>query len=96
MTSAVSAAVATWVILVTMVLLLATLRFAMTRGKYTVLHVRRSEMSRIADQVRDDQRLTRIDFWGQLLTTVALALGLLLTGLYVYVSYTEAASQVLR
>ena len=96
MASAVSTAVALWVALVMIVLLLATFRLALTWGKYTVLHVRRSEMSMIPEQIRDHHRLNRIDSWGQLLTTIALVLGLVLIGLYVYLAWTEATGQVLR
>ena len=96
MASAVSTAVAIWITLVMIVLLLATCRLALTWGKYTVLHVRRSEMSMIPQQVRDDHRLTRIDFWGQLLTTLTLVLGLALTGLYVYVAWTETTRRILQ
>ena len=96
MTAAVSAGLAIWVVLVAIVLLLATFRLLMTRGRYTVLHVRRSELSMIPEQVREDHRLTRIDFWGQLLTVIAVMLGLLLSGLYLYRLWTEAGGQVLN
>ena len=79
-------AVCAWVLMVTVVLLLALYRMLVTRGSYTVLHVRRSELSLIPQQIMQDQRLDRIDWWGQLMTVVALASGLAITGIYLYIA----------
>ena len=38
---------------------------------YTVLHVRRSELSLIPEQIMHDRRLRNGDLWGQLLTVAA-------------------------
>ena len=75
-----------WVLVVTVVLLLAAYRMLVTRGSYTVLHVRRSELSLIPQQIMQDQRLDRIDWWGQVMTVVALASGLVIAGIYLYVA----------
>jgi hypothetical protein len=93
MTTVVSAGLAIWLVLIAAVLLLALFRMAMARGKYTVLHVRRSELSLIPQQVLQSNRLTRIDFWGQFLTALAFAIGLVLVVLYAYLALTEASFQ---
>ena len=80
-----------WLGLVAIVLLLALYRLVFTRGFYTVLHVRRSELSLIPEQILHDRRLERIDFWGQILTVVALIFGLLLGTIYMYVAVGPAA-----
>jgi len=74
-----------WFVLVAVVLVLALYRMALTRGSYTVLHVRRSELSLIPEQIMRDRRLDRTDFWGQLLTAAAFVLGLALLAIYIYV-----------
>jgi hypothetical protein len=76
--------VAAWAMLVAIVLAMAFYRLAITRGDYTVLHVRPSEMSLIPDQVRQNYRLNRIDWWGQVFTVVALVIGLALATVYLY------------
>ena len=75
-----------WTALVAIVLLLALYRLLITRGMFTVLHVRRSELSLMADQTLQDRRLERIDFWGQTLTVVAFIVGMLLAIVYLYVN----------
>ena len=94
MTATISAGFAIWLVLVSVVLLLAMSRLVMPWGKYTVLHVRRSEMSMIPAQVREHHRLNRIDFWGQLLTASAFILGLLLIGLWMLALRTDTTGQV--
>ena len=79
-----SATMWTWILLVTVVLLLALYRLMITRGDYTVLHVRRSELSLIPEQIMQDRRLNRVDLWGQLLTVLALFVGLALAAIYLY------------
>lgn len=71
-----------WVALAAVVLLLAGYRWFLTRGDYTLLHVRRSEVALIPQQLILSRRLSSIDLWGRLLTTIALVFGLILTGLY--------------
>jgi hypothetical protein len=78
-----------WLVVVAVVLVLALYRMALTRGNYTVLHVRRSELSLIPEQIMRDRRLDRTDFWGQLLTAVAFVLGVALLAMYVYVGLHE-------
>jgi hypothetical protein len=73
-----------WVAVVATVLLLALYRLVITRGDYTVLHVRRSEVSMIPKQILHDQRLHAVDFWGRWLTVVALIGGLILAAFYIY------------
>ena len=85
------ASVWSWVGLVAVVLLLALYRLILTRGLYTVLHVRRSELSLIPEQILQDRRLQRVDFLGQILTVFAIVLGLLLATIYMYVSVGPAA-----
>ena len=80
------ASVWAWIALVAVVLVLALYRLVIARGFYTLLHVRRSELSLIPGQIRHDHRLERIDFWGQILTVAALLLGLLLALIYLYVA----------
>ena len=79
-----SATMWTWILLVTVVLLLALYRLMITRGDYTVLHVRRSELSLIPEQIKHDRRLRGVDLWGQLLTVVSLIIGLALAAVYLY------------
>ena len=74
----------TWILLVTVVLLLALYRLVITWGDYTVLHVRRSELSLIPEQIMHDRRLKHVDLWGQLLTVLALIFGLALAAMYLY------------
>lgn len=71
-----------WVIAVAVVLTLALYRLVMTWGKYTVLHVRRSEVSLIPEQILHERRLSKVDFWGQLLTWAVLVVGLILALMY--------------
>ena len=73
-----------WSALVALVLALAAYRFALARGEYTVLHVRKSELSLIPSQVRTATLLNRVDWWGRLLTAIALVAGLLVLALYLY------------
>ena len=73
-----------WGVLVLIALLLALYRFAITRGDYVVLHVRRSELSLVPEQLIQDRRLKLVDFWGHLLTVLALLIGLFLAAVYVY------------
>jgi hypothetical protein len=84
MNTALSATLWSWIVLVTLVLLLALYRLMITRGDYTVLHVRRSELSLIPQQIIHDRRLNRVDLWGQLLTALALIVGLALAAIYLY------------
>ena len=86
MTAVFVASVWAWLALVATVLLLALYRLVVTRGLYTVLHVRRSELSLIPDQIVNDHRLQRIDFWGQMLTVAAVLLGLLLALMYLHMA----------
>jgi hypothetical protein len=75
----------TWIVLVTVVLLLALYRLMIIRGDYyTVLHVRSSELSLIPEQIIHDHRLRTVDLWGQLLTVVSLIIGLALGAVYLY------------
>jgi hypothetical protein len=74
-----------WVALVATVLLLALYRLVVTRGLWTVLHVRQSELSLVPQQILQDHRIERIDLWGQALTAAAVILGLLLAATYLYV-----------
>ena len=75
----------TWIVLVTVVLLLALYRLMIIRGDYyTVLHVRSSELSLIPDQIMHDRRLRSVDLSGQLLTVVSLIIGLALAAVYLY------------
>jgi hypothetical protein len=74
----------TWGVLVACVLLLGLCRYAITRGKYIVLHVRQSELSLIPEQILQDRRLERVDFWGQSLTIVAAVVGLGLLAIYIF------------
>ena len=75
----------TWIVLVTVVLLLALFRLMIIRGDYyTVLHVRRCELPLIPEQIMHDRRLRSVDVWGQLLTVVALIIGLALAAVYLY------------
>ena len=75
----------TWIVLVTGVLVLALYRLMIIRADYyTVLHVVRSELSLIPEQIMHDRRLRSVDLWGQLLTVVALIIGLALAAVYLY------------
>ena len=75
----------TWIVLVTVVLLLALYRLMVIRSDYyTVLHVRRSELSLIPEQIMHDRRLRSVDLWGQLLTVVSLIIGIALVAVYLY------------
>ena len=71
-----------WAIAVAGVLTLALYRLVATWGKYTVLHVRPSELSLVPEQIVQQRRVDRIEFWGQLLTVVVLVIGLALVLAY--------------
>jgi hypothetical protein len=73
-----------WVVLVAIVLVLALYRWLISRGDYTVLHVRSSEVSLIPQQILHDRRLHTVDFWGRWMTVVALVAGLILAAIYIY------------
>jgi hypothetical protein len=90
MNTAISLTVWTWVVLVSIVLILALYRVVITRGDYTVLHVRRSELSMIPQQIMHDRRLHLIDFWGRLLTIAAFIIGFGLAAVYLYEAATQA------
>lgn len=75
-----------WTALVASVVLLALYRLVITRGMFTLLHVRRSALSLMPDQTLHDRRIERIDYWGQVLTVVAFILGMLLAIVYLYVN----------
>ena len=80
-----SVTIVTWIVLVTVVLLLALYRLMILRSDcYTVLHVRSSELSLIPEQIMHDRRLRTVDLWGQLLTVVSLIIGLALAAVYLY------------
>jgi hypothetical protein len=85
MNSVFSVTIWTWIVLVTVVLLLALYRLMIIRSDYyTVLHVRSSELSLIPEQIKHDRRLRGVDLWGQLLTVVSLIIGLALAAVYLY------------
>jgi len=67
---------AIWVVLVGMVIMLALYRLLLTKGHFTVLHVRRSELPLVPGAVTYARTLDRIDWWGKTLTVAALAYGL--------------------
>jgi hypothetical protein len=62
MSTAIFIVVCAWVVLVAIVLALALYRLLITRGDYSVLHVRRSELSMIPQQIMHGRRLHDIDF----------------------------------
>jgi len=67
--------VAIWILIAGCVLLLALYRLAVDKGDYTILHVRRSEVTQIPKQVIRAERLDIIDQWGKVLTVLALVYG---------------------
>jgi hypothetical protein len=67
-----SATLSVWSISCCVVLLLALFRRSMTRGDYTVLHMRGSELSLVPEQIIYDRCIKRVELWGQALTVVAL------------------------
>ena len=88
MISVFSASVLTWVALIAIVLILALYRLAITRGDYTVLHVRRSELSMIPQQILQTRRLQIIDSWGRWITALVLIFGTILAAVYLYAAAT--------
>jgi hypothetical protein len=76
--------VAIWAVLAGGVLLLALYRLIVDKREYTVLHVRRSELSLIPHQVVRSEKLNVIDRWGKIATTVAVLYGLALAIGYLY------------
>lgn len=63
-----------WAVVVLSIAALGLALFTLlaSHGHYTVLHVRRSELSLIPEQVLNSQRLTRVHFLGQVLTAAAI------------------------
>ena len=85
MNSVFSVTIWTWIVLVAVVLLLALYRLMIIRSDYyNVLHVRSSELALIPEQIKHDRRLRSVDLWGQLLTVLALIIGLALAVMYLY------------
>ena len=76
--------VAIWAVLASGVLLLAFYRLLVDKREYTVLHVRRSELSLIPHQVVRSEKLSVIDRWGKIMTSVAVVYGLALAMGYLY------------
>ena len=74
------------VMLVLIALSLALYRLLITFRDYTVLHVRRSEASMIPEQLLHRDRLKRIDFWGPLVTVLALVSAFLLIAHRMWIS----------
>ena len=81
--------VAIWALLASGVLLLAFYRLAVDKREYTILHVRRSEVSMIPEQVLRSERLGTIDRWGKILTGAVVVYGLALAVGYVYLSVSN-------
>jgi hypothetical protein len=73
-----------WAAVVAVVLLLALRRLMIDKNEYTVLHIRRSEVSLIPKQVIRTAKLDRIDYWGKILTGAALLSGYILVLTYLY------------
>jgi hypothetical protein len=84
MTIVLSATLWSWILLIGVVLSLALYRLMITRGDYTILHVRRSELSLIPEQIMHNSRLERVDLWGQTLTVLAVIIGIALAVMYLY------------
>jgi len=81
--------VVTWAVLALVVLGLALYRnlFSMKEDNY--LHLSEGEERQIPAQVAFDRRLGALDRWGQGLTVVALAGGLVLAFLFVYRTWLQ-------
>lgn len=79
--------VAAWVVIAGVVLLLALYRLAVDKRDYTVLHVRKNEVSQIPEQVIRAERLGVIDQWGKILTAVAIAYGLAMGIAYLLMTF---------
>ena len=78
--------VSVWAVLAAGVIVLALYRLTVDKNDYTVLHVRRSELSLIPQQVLRAEKLDIIDRWGKILTVVAIAYGLAIAVGYLYLS----------
>ena len=64
-----------WLVLAGMVIVLALYRNLLAKGHFTVLHVRRSEMSLVPGEAAYAQRLDRLDWWGKALTFATVIYG---------------------
>jgi hypothetical protein len=73
-----------WAVLAGIVLVLALYRNLLSKGHFTVLHVRRSELPMVPGEAAYAERLNRIDRWGKVLTTAVLIYGIALATLFVY------------
>jgi hypothetical protein len=79
-----------WAVLASVVLLLALYRNLLSKGHFTTLHVRASELPLVPGEAAYAHRLDRIDRWGKILTTTAVVYGLVLALAYLYQALPNA------
>jgi hypothetical protein len=83
-----------WSILAVMVLGLALYRKILTfHGDDEFIHLAAGEEKMIPQQVARTTRLDFIDRWGQMLTIVTVAFGLLIVGVFLYTAF-QASFQI--
>jgi len=81
-----------WAVLALIVLALMVIRKKVAAGEDDTLHVMDGDAASIPRQQKIAHDLELIDRWGKALTVVAIALGLVVGGLFVYQGWVNASS----
>ena len=84
-----------FVVLVLSVIALAIYRKAVAVAEDGVVHLSGGEVTAISKQTHVAQKLEKIDFWGKLMTAVAVVYGLVITAYYFYEQW-QKSSQVIN
>jgi hypothetical protein len=69
---------------------LALTQLLLNHGRYTVLHVRESELCLIPDELLRERRFTRLRIWTDVVAAGALVVALLATATWVSIALTGA------
>lgn len=81
--------VSVWAVIVSGVLVLALYRMAVASHEDDNLHIGQNQARLVAEQSRVFRRIEAIDWWGKLLTVIAVLYGLALAMVYLYHVWQE-------
>ena len=80
-----------WVVMAVGVLALAAYRLAVARHEDQSLHLSENEAHLVRAQTKIFRRIETIDWWGKLLTVIAVVYGLTIAAGYLYHAWLESA-----
>lgn len=83
--------ISVWVVMAVGVLALALYRMTVAHHEDDTLHIGEKEAHLVVEQTRVFKRIEAIDWWGKLLTVIAVIYGLVLAGVYLYHVWLESA-----